>query len=115
MKNREVLDIIFNDLCLCGCGRPEDILRYITEALRAYREVLDTDWSEEARKKAELFTDGILREWTAHIMDSAGLLDHGTGIHGAWITDKGREFLLALEKYAPEKWLDPMFDAGDEA
>ena len=69
----------------CSCGTPE----VIDEAMVAY---LDSD------------DDGILRSapdaetmLLAYIADHLGWTAHGGSIHGAWLTDDGREALANLK------------------
>ena len=35
-------------------------------------------------------------QFVLYMLDSAGFLEHGSGIWGAWLTDLGRMFLYVL-------------------
>lgn len=80
--------VIFDDLGACGCG-------YFDERLALVRQVLrDCPLYEDDRWRA--YNDP-LGEWFLCTVTNADLLEHGGGIGGSWITDKGKRFLAVLE------------------
>lgn len=87
----------FGVLKFCGCGRPEDVLTLLRDALAAY---CIADWDE---KKGAV--DALLpmscpislnyKYW----LDSLGLIEHGSSVYGSWITDHGKAVLKLLEMH----------------
>lgn len=91
----ELRDYLFSEW-LCGCGNPELATAYLHRALRlfpAYEHV--AEWRE-------LVPDEGLRLLLAYQLDQRGLTDHGTYIDGAWLTEKGRGLLAALDREAED-------------
>lgn len=78
--------VIYDDLRDCGCGRTVERLELVREALRDCPLYNGTSqkWSTP------------LHEWFLCLLDSAGLIDHGSVITGSWLTDKGIRLLAAL-------------------
>lgn len=83
---------LIHELGICGCGIPEE----------AYQAVLDMLKRAEDRKNGKLILDNNNPHelFMAYILDHLGLLEHGSSIYGAWLTDKGKKMLEALEKFA---------------
>lgn len=93
----EHLYVIFYDntqgLALCGCGNPEaayDLVRDLLSLMPLYE---DARW-----RTAEALTGNI--PGAHHIvlgaMERAELIEHGTSLHGAWLTPKGEWCLAAM-------------------
>lgn len=93
----EHLYVIFYDgaqgLGLCGCGNPEaayDLVRDLLGLMPLYE---DSRW-----RVAESLTGSI--PGAHHIvlgtMERAGLIEHGSSLHGAWLTLKGEWCLAAM-------------------
>lgn len=92
----DVSAVAFN---FCGCGSPE----VVEDAVLAYLEgVVDLD--EEANvdvslQEREARCGGdVAYLLLAYLADQQGWTDHGSSVYGAWITDKGRQTKLALER-----------------
>lgn len=99
----------FEILNMCGCGCPEDSLECVQKLLTA------CDWRDDTlaidewqKKRNEVWmecvgiahiTDDPLWQFMAYQLDSAGLLEHGTSINGAWTTDFGKMCLDFLDNY----------------
>ena len=97
-RKQEFQSIYFNDLGLCGCGRPEDIQKLLYLLLDNHNKhklkQITYDEKEEILNKILKETDpDVLFEFIFHILDNGGLLEHGGSIYGSWFTDKGKRFL----------------------
>lgn len=80
----------YEKLGWCGCGCPEDAERCVLNLL-----------SEIKVKTADVYADDLLL-CLAYTLDHAGLLEHGTSIGGAWLTEEGKMYLYLLEN-SPEE------------
>lgn len=87
----EPLDILSSALNLCGCGsdKPVELL---------YECLL---WAAMGGPNQKGWEKGFYRdvgaELAAKLLDSYGLLEHGTGIGWAWITEDGKRLLNLIE------------------
>lgn len=86
-------------LPICGCGShgPTDLL---DECLR-YGAM---DWPQRDALPADSpwergFYQSSGHELAAKILDGYGLLEHGTGIGFAWITDDGKRLLALVDAW----------------
>lgn len=82
--------VIYDDLRACGCG--QDVAR-----LQLVRDTLGT--SDQFISPAD---DTPLAEWFLHLLDGAGLIEHGSSIRVSWLTAKGKRFLAVLND--PAGW-----------
>ncbi len=91
---------ILSKLDLCNCGGPE-VAWVIVKALL-----------ERSSEESKSFYDPMLGapgnwvEFGAKVLDSHNLLEHGSGIGSAWITDDGKLLLEFLTKFGvnPDNW-----------
>ena len=95
-------------LDFCGCGDPDENLRYIQAGLQHILnrgEAIDRCSSYEDVREAcreldkagkELFGNDDAECFFYYWADSNGLTDHGTSIPG-WITQEGEELLVMIE------------------
>jgi hypothetical protein len=81
---------------ICGCGQPElaysaamDILEYVADG-----------WPSPDY----LYDDAYLYLST-NLLDALGLMEHGGGIGGSWLSTAGKEALDFLREYG-EDWED---------
>lgn len=83
---------LIHELGICGCGCPWE----------AYHAVLDMLKRAEDRKNGKLILDDNNPHelFMTYTLDRLGLLEHGCSIYGAWLTDKGKKMIEALEKFA---------------
>lgn len=98
-------------LNLCGCGDPERNLKMVYKLLKA-REMEGTsalDWDERRKTHKDLVNDVLMSdpeatyELVMQLLDgSSNFLEHGGSIHGAWLTESGREFLRQVEAGDPK-------------
>jgi len=87
-------------LGFCGCGMPDQCLRYINKCLshinelRAYDHTDRTKWSvwyPAWVKRGDAFM-GAGSCFTWYVLDERGLLEHGGNVPG-WLTPLGEELL----------------------
>ena len=78
--------VLYDDLGSCGCGQPVERLELVRDALRdcPLYDGTSRNWATP------------LHEWFLCLLDSAGLIEHGSVITGSWLTEKGTRLLTAL-------------------
>ena len=77
---------LIHELGICGCGCPEEAYKAVHEMLVRTK---DRGNIIEPDEPHVLFM--------AYTLDSLEFLEHGTSIYSAWLTDKGKELLAALD------------------
>lgn len=83
-----------NMLGFCGCGSPDEAMLYVGSILKAIEARTVSDWKVNAVGEAVNLSEDHPAFWVIwYHLDSRGLLQHGTGIRGSWLTDKGKEAL----------------------
>lgn len=108
LKNKQDREQKFNDLYfgkleMCGCGRPNEVKKFIYDLLKNHKEEKDDLISYEEmtanRKRiiSEVDTD-IIFEFIFHVFESKEFLEHGGSVYGSWFTDEGIEFLELLSE-----------------
>lgn len=100
-----VHQLFYGDLAMCGCGTPEaayelvrDILALIADHERGWAPLVKT-----------LIGNPGAYHLTMSALDEAGLLEHGSSLDSAWLTDKGRWYAAALRTI--DTW-DALEDSG---
>jgi hypothetical protein len=104
-------DLIHQHLGFCACGKPSQNLEYILGALEA----LDAKWTylrsfddiprgsclyDLAEKKLENhFRDQRAQYFFYYWADKEELAEHGGGVGGEWLTDKGEQLLALLREW----------------
>ena len=83
---------VFFQKWFCGCGNPEAA----AETLRVLLTLCPL-YDHQAELKALLPNDGV-RLLLLYTIDHFDLIEHGTGIGGSWLTEKGKDLLAALER-----------------
>lgn len=96
-KPRDVLYAFWHDADLCGCGRPEQALTQLREALEAQASGEGDDWNPLDMAWIDAGSNYLL----ALALETWGLTEHGHSIYGAWLTDLGRRVLKALQALSP--------------
>lgn len=84
--------VFFDDLGMCGCNLPD-------EAYNLVRDILTlAPLHEESRwRLAETLTGGgAAHHIILSTLDRAELIEHGSSLDGAWLTDKGTWCLAAM-------------------
>lgn len=97
----------------CGCGRPEDNIRWIVAGLRLITESIPEDIAKIRGFDSELrrgWVSGHLARCKAHFggdeqdmffrywADNQGFTEHGGGLFGAWLSDFGVDFLAFCDR-----------------
>lgn len=85
--------VFYNDLNLCGCGNPDSAWRMVYDLLRLTPYYKDSGY----RKAVWLIGSEGAHHIVLSAMTHAELIEHGGGIGGSWITDKGRWFTAAID------------------
>lgn len=81
----------------CGCGNPEEALKAIHRLLKLH------PLYENRAEFEEWIPDTGLEMLLLHLLDAHGLNEHGGWIGGAWLTDKGKALLAALDRYSMDE------------
>lgn len=95
--------VIYDDLGFCGCGQPEEALKLVLTLLRL------APFYDSRPEIEALLPDPGVQMIVLYTLDHAELIEHGGGVGGSWLTDKGERFLALLE--ATDDW-DEITDAG---
>lgn len=119
----ECKDFFFYEILdTCGCGRPDDtesVIKDILNIINDYLNVLENRNDDKINlaydKKIKRLNnlcgveienntnyDGLI-QFVLYMLDSAGFLEHGSSIGGAWLTDLGRMFLYVLNNVELDK------------
>lgn len=77
-------------LGVCGCGAP-------LEAMRALRQVLGRRHLHEHVEASSLPAEGLYM-LVLYLLDEKELVEHGSSLHGCWLTPKGLELLAWLDE-----------------
>lgn len=88
--SRESFINILGDLCICGCGSPE-------EAYEAIHKLLLTLQAKNWDEWLKSIDNDIYALIVVYILDGNGYLEHGTSIRHPWLTTKGEQLLEALD------------------
>jgi len=110
IASKKILDLQFNILDFCGCGRSDDIPFMIRDVLKAinnrtknyYKEDLSfteiyEQYDMELIDVLGFDSNNIAYDFILNTLSSAGLLEHGSSIRGSWLTDYGDEILYAFK------------------
>ena len=88
---------------LCGCGRPQ-------EGARLVRDILNLCPLYDNRPAFETLIPHVGAQMLLlGLLDNAGLIEHGGGIGGSWLTEKGIEVRDSFATLS-EEVIDEMFD-----
>lgn len=106
-------EFIYEDLDLCGCGSPECTYKILQLVLQAHKLSHELENGYEAKKQILNNICGIdmnensnylgLIQFVEYILDSYEFMEHGSGIGGAWLTEKGKIFLEVLDTVLKEE------------
>ena len=81
-----------NDLGFCGCGCPE-------EAYTLVRDILGlAPFFDHYEAVRDLIGERAYY-FVLYAIDQAGLIEHGGGIGGSWLTEKGKHYLPLMRRY----------------
>lgn len=100
-------------LGFCGCGIPEDIAAMFRDYLTLIKKRHDnnlsntdwhvqlgvrTQWTDDSDAIDALFPNERMRYLVAYEADRAELTEHGGNVSGAWLTEKGEQWLTLLDR-----------------
>jgi hypothetical protein len=94
--------LFYDTLGMCGCGNPEEAYALIRDILALAPFYEESRWQLVER----LTGGGAANHIVLSTLDHAGLIEHGSSLSGAWLTEKGAWCLSAM-------W-DVMFDEVSE-
>jgi hypothetical protein len=94
---------IIEEMNLCGCGTDAHWV--------VVQRILDLAAKPHDEREGKGFYQDEWWEFSAKVMDGWGLLEHGGGIGGAWITDDGRLLLEFLRDFGTDDY-DMNDDSG---
>lgn len=83
---------VFLQEWFCGCGSPQDACRALLNLLR-----LHPLYEHYDELEAFLPDDGV-QYLMLYTLDHFELTEHGGNVGGAWLTNKGKAVLVALER-----------------
>lgn len=95
------------DLCGCGSGSEFEIVVLLLDRAKRNQDQPKFEFDESLSFYAPCEdASGRWMEFGAKVLDGAGMLEHGTGIGCAWLTDEGNLFLQFLQEYGTDtnKW-----------
>lgn len=98
---------LFHSLgCTCGCGDPNEQHEFIKEALHNFDRKAN-GWEGAAGVKG---LEALVAahpdraaEFIAHVLASESLVEYGGSVYGAWLTDRGAQY---MESDAYKDYLD---------
>lgn len=97
-------------LGFCGCGSPEDAYELVRDllALAPFYQGWETGRANHVKVRELLGgSDGVFY-LVLYMLDRAALIEHGSGIGGAWLSTKGKHYLPLIQAH---EW-DDFEEAG---
>ena len=97
----------------CGCGRPQDNLKFIYDLLVIYKNFHESPhldfkkkWEEYRNALQSHITDNWkqVAQFILYILDDLKIMEHGSSVPG-WISDQ-TDFFALLERYMQEEYED---------
>lgn len=102
MTYQEFVDITC-ELGICGCGNPEDSYRAVHDLMLLVREIKEAP-SKDLYNRYSTLTDNPYALTVLYMLNDREFLEHGTSVHGCWITPKGRKLTEALDLMAENEY-----------
>ena len=108
IASKMIRNLQFDIMDFCSCGRPDGISFMIRDVLRvienkrlnyeimSFEEYYDV-FNKELVEIIGFDSNHIAFEFILHVLNAAGLLEHGSGVGGSWLTEYGRDILCAFE------------------
>ena len=108
-------DFIMAMLGFCGCGRPEDALKFLRDSLKSidFHTVMITrslsegfgvsniEYCQWKDLVMQLFCNEGIAYFTYYVLEEKGLTEHGVGVPG-WLTKEGKYLLEDLNELLKE-------------
>jgi hypothetical protein len=99
-----------NILSFCGCGNPYDNIEFVAnglELIKEHRELGDSlsetreesikRFGEYKKAREEFFGGDRMANFMLYWLDANEFTEHGSGVGGSWIDEKGYDFLELFE------------------
>jgi len=101
-----VHDQIITELGFCGCGRPEDALRFLRDLLAEIGREGDAEnrWKRISDAAGGQQKPGM-DYFVFYQLDHLGLTDHGGSVPG-WLSDRGEAWLAFLQSPHAKRYLE---------
>lgn len=107
ISNAMILNLRYKVLNFCSCGRPDNISYMIRDVLKAIQKKsenleLNVENARELYDKEIMSICGtntphsLIYEFMLNVLDSVGLIEHGSSLTGAWLTSYGENMLFAF-------------------
>lgn len=94
---QQELGRIYERLAFCGCGEPTEAYKTLQDVLSAFdTEGLTFDGSREAIKVHKAMISERYWDLLIYLLDSKGLLEHGSSIGSSWLSDLGQKIVKDL-------------------
>lgn len=96
-------------LKFCGCGLPDENVRYIRDALALVdwnrQSIRDQEpehgWTEYRKRCTKLFNNHNAEYFMWYWLDMQGYVEHGSSLPG-WLSESGEELLEAMNEAIEE-------------
>lgn len=92
MNAHDLHHFFSDEMPMCGCGNPESV-GFMVRDILALCPLYES--ASQAKIKLILPNDGVFY-LVLGVLDRVGLIEHGGGIGGSWITPKGEMILNSL-------------------
>lgn len=103
---------LIESIPVCGCGMPNQVYGLYHRVLASTPSSGEEDWPNWSDRLAATEGDERLYYVIAYVLDHLGATEHGGGVGGAWLTDKGERLLLLFDAWS--EWgyePNPCYDA----
>jgi hypothetical protein len=113
------ISTVLDKIPLCGCGSSEGMWRTVLAILErsaGFRAAWDRGDSPDGFYSAMGDWPPLAVEFAAQVLNTAGLMEHGTSVGWAWLTQAGKLVLEFLRKYGcdNDKWPEWASGPGEE-
>lgn len=117
IEHEDLLDhlyqVLYGDIRYCGCGYPAQATVLVHELLTAFSWGLEGDaWDRKEAVIRRLLPSPGVQHLVLSMLTAASLTEHGTSIHGSWLTPRGKWFLWAVATVGGADGLDEQLDAA---
>lgn len=85
-------------LRFCGCGNPDEAYALVRDLL-----ALAPFFDHRPEVRNRIGGGPGVEMLVLYSLDGAGLIEHGTGIGGSWLTPKGRHYLDLMQRHEWEE------------
>lgn len=82
---------LIHELGICGCGMPEETYKAVHDMLKHAFNPYEYIIQDCEYEPYMLFM--------AYTLDNKGFMEHGSSIYAAWLTDKGKRLLIAMDEF----------------